>query len=518
MTDWLRAARAALVAAALAAPALAAPVLGEHQTSTVAVDSGAVVGGSEGGVLTFKGVPFAAAPEGDLRWAPPRAPPPWATARMADQFGPACPQKVSPDRPNAGGVMGPTSEDCLFLNVWTPRGAPEAGRRLPVMVWIYGGANLFGSGSLGAYDGWAFARDGVILVTFNYRLGVFGFFAHPAITQAAAPGEPLVSYGLMDQIAALQWVKRNIGVFGGDPANVTVFGESAGGVDILALMAAPSAKGLFAKAIVESGGGWSPAVTLARREAQGEALAVKARAPAGASLAQLRALPAQALVEAGERDFGPAVDGRLLTQSPSQAFAHGQFAHIPLIIGSNSHEASLMKSFGIPAPVIVAMAPAEVKAAYGDHETQDDLAADLFTDGFMGGPARWIAGKASADPSWLYHFGYVVEARRGKVKGADHASEIAFVFDSWDHLGILGEGVPVSAADHAVTRVMHSCWVAFARTGLPTCDGAPAWPAYTSANDQLMDFEATPAVTAHFRKAQYDAQEAHALTTLGVGK
>jgi para-nitrobenzyl esterase len=509
----VRAALAVLMAVAISGSAMATS--GDPKVNTA---SGPVIGEAQDGVLSFKGLPFAAAPDGALRWAPPRAPRPWTPARRADQFGPACPQKVNPNRPNAGGAMGPTSEDCLFLNVWTPGGAPDGGAHLPVMVWIHGGANVYGSGSLGAYDGSAFVRDGVILVTFNCRLGALGFFAHPAITQAAAPGEPLVSYGLMDQIAALQWVKRNIAAFGGDPANVTVFGESAGGVDILALMAAPSAQGLFAKAIVESGGGWSPAVSLARREAQGEALAIKAGARAGASLAQLRALPVEALVNAGERDFGPAVDGRLLTQSPSQAFADGRFAHVPLIIGSNSHEASLMKSFGIPAPLVVAMAPAAVKAAYADVKDPDELAAALFTDGFMGGPARWIAGKASAGPAWLYHFGYVVEARRGEVKGADHASEIAFVFDSWDHLGILGEGLPVSAADHAVTRVVHSCWVAFAKTGVPTCAGAPAWPAYTTANDELMDFEATPAVARHFRKAQYDAQEAHALMTLGVGK
>ena len=245
---------------------------------------------------------------------------------------------------------------------------------------------------------------------------------------------------------------------------------------------------------------------------------MKAGAPADASLAQLRALPVQALLDAGGQDFGPAVDGRLLTQSPSQAFASGEFSRVPLMIGTNSYEASLMKSFAIPPAVIVAMAPASVKAAYADVKDTDDLAAALFTDGFMGAPARWIAGKASANPAWLYHFDYVLGVQRPTAKGAQHDAEIPYVFDSWSHLGALGAGLTLNDQDRAMTALVHSCWVAFAKTGVPTCAGGPAWPAYTPANDALMDFAVETGVRTHFRKAQYDAQEAHALPTLQIGK
>ena len=220
----------------------------------VTIDSGVLVGSEVAGARVFKGVPYVAPPTGDLRWAPPAPVRPWTGDRAADTFSQICPQKVHADgSPNEGGASGSFSEDCLYLNVWAPPAAVRDPKGAPVMVWIHGGGNVVGAGSLGAYDGSAFARDGVILVTLNYRLGVLGFFAHPALTKAAASGEPLVSYGLMDQIAALQWVKRNIAAFGGDPSNVTLFGESAGGADTLALMATPMARGLFAKAIVESG-------------------------------------------------------------------------------------------------------------------------------------------------------------------------------------------------------------------------------------------------------------------------
>ena len=313
---------------------------------TVRIDSGPLTGEADGNLLTFKGVPYAAAPIGALRWAPPRPPTPWTAPRPARDYGAICPQPINADgSPNAGGAAGATSEDCLFLNVW----APKAAKRAPVMVWLHGGGNTLGAGSLGAYDGSAFVRDGVILVTLNYRLGALGFFAHPALTRAASPGEPLVAYGVMDQIAALEWVKRNIAAFGGDPANVTLFGESAGGEDALILMASPLARGLFAKVIVESGGGWSPPVTLGERERQGETLIAKAGAAKDATLAQLRALPVAALTGKSESlEFGPAVDGRLLPESVSQAFAAGHAAPAPLIIGTNSFEASLMASFKVP--------------------------------------------------------------------------------------------------------------------------------------------------------------------------
>ncbi len=507
MTRRNGAALAAIIGlAALAGAAAADPV-------KVKIDSGVLVGSSAGDVVSFKGVPYMAAPVGDLRWAPPKPVAPWAGERAANAYGPVCPQTLYANHPNGGGAMGPSSEDCLFLNVWTWKAAHKA----PVMLWIHGGANEYGAGSLGAYDGSAFVRDGVMLVSINYRLGALGFFAHPALTKAARPSEPLGDYAIMDQVAALKWVRRNIAAFGGDPDNVTVFGESAGGADTLTLLATPSAKGLYVKAIVESGGGWSPPLPLAKAEGEGEALMRKAGAPAGASLAQIRALSADALVAAGGR-FGPIVDGRLLTESPSQAIGRGHAADVPLMIGSNSFEASLMKEFGVPPTMLLATIPATVLAAYADLPDPEAKASAVFTDAVMGGPARWVAGQESGGkPAFLYHFSYVLDAQRPTSKGAGHASEIPYVFDSWDTVGPNGNGAPISAADRAITKRVHSCWASFAKTGRPDCAGGPAWPAYTPDGDTLMEFNGAPHLEMHFRKAQLDVQEAHALPTLEIG-
>ncbi|MDB5479182.1 MAG: carboxylesterase [Caulobacteraceae bacterium] len=530
----LRALTASSLAAAsfaLASSALAEPV-------RVTIDSGVLVGQAKGEVAVFKGVPYAAAPVGKLRWSPPQQPASWSRPRPADAFGPICPQPLKPNgAPNEGGAVGPSSEDCLFLNLWAPRpGVSSAANprarggtdKAPVMVWVHGGGDTTGAGSLGAYDGTAFARDGVILVTLNYRLGPLGFFAHPAITKAAKPDEPLHNYGLMDQIAALEWVKRNIAAFGGDPANVTLFGESAGGEDTLALMTAPSAAGLFARAIVESGGGWGPPVTLAKREAEGQALAIKAGAPAHATLEQLRALPADAFAALPVHDAGAAVDGRLLKESVSQAFAVGHNTHVPLIIGSNTYEASLLETLRIPPAAILAIAPAPLKAAYADPPDDVGKARAMFTDAFMGAPARWIAAAeaetydpdtgANEKPAFLYNFAYVAQALRARVPGAGHASEIPFVFASWETMGPEGQGLKPSADDLRVTAVVHGCWVAFAKSGLPVCPGAPAWPPYTGSYDTLMQFDLNPTLKTHYRSAQYIAQQNAVLPTLDLQK
>jgi para-nitrobenzyl esterase len=269
---------------------------------------------------------------------------------------------------------------------------------------------------------------------------------------------------------------------------------------------------------VESGGGWSPPATLAKREALGEALAKKAGAPDGAGVDQLRALTVDALIGAGGTEFGPAVDGRLLTESPSQAFAAGRQTKVPLLIGSNSYEASLLESFKATPAMALAMLPAAAKPAYADLKTDDARASAMFTDYIMGGPARWIAGQASAGPAWLYHFSYVPKGRRSSVPGAGHATEIPFVFGTWDKLGVMNLGIKLTPADEAVVTTMHGCWIAFAKGGAPTCPGAPAWPRYTRESDTLMEFDgAPPRLETHFRKTQLDAQEAAALPKLGLG-
>ena len=367
------------------------------------------------------------------------------------------------------------------------------------MVWIHGGGHRTGAGWI--YGGENFARDGVVVVTINYRLGALGYFAHPALTKAAKPGEPIGNYGLMDQIAALKWVQRNIAAFGGDPKNVTVFGESAGGMSTLALLATPAAKGLYSKAIVESGAGWFQPKTLAEKEAEGAAALQKAGITAQTAQA-LRALPVETLVPVNG-DYQPFTDGRLMTETASQALADGHFADVPLIIGSNSGEDSLMGPGPLPAGRMAAI-PAAARAVYKDEAAAGDeiLARAVFTDRIMGGPARWVAAKASSGaPSYLYYFSYVGSRFPATKTRASHADEIQYAWEYW------GRRTPmslVSDEDKAMAGLVHGCWVAFARTSVPRCGGMD-WPAYDPAGDQLMEFGAQSGVRAHYRKPQLDA-------------
>ncbi len=468
---------------------------------TVTIDSGTVVGAIVDQARVFKSIPYASPPVGPLRWRPPAPATPWTGARDATQDGPACPQVVYPGHYNEGGYQGPVSEDCLTLDVFAPLHASHA----PVMVWIFGGGDVAGADSIAPNDGRFFARDGVILVAMNYRLGALGFFAHPALTKAAAPGEPLANYGLMDQIAALKWVKRNIARFGGDPANVTIFGESAGGENVQTLMVTPAARGLFAKATLQSGDGWGPSFDLPKAEASGVALAQKLGLPADATADQLRALPVGQLIGSGPT--GPIVDGRLVTESAQQGFARGHQAPAPLIIGSNSWEASLLPPARYAA-YAAALSPG-VRAAYPDDAADPTkLAQDAFTDATMAAPARWYAAQASKKAAaWLYEFPYVRVVRRGKIPGANHTSENPYVFDT--QMIVPNYSSEIVDADRAVAAFMHSCWVSFAKTGRPTCqaDGR-AWPGYSATCDDLMVFDSPPRIAAHYRKAQLDAQDA----------
>jgi para-nitrobenzyl esterase len=488
------------VAALLAAGSAALADPGAADAPRARIDTGVVVGARQDAARVFRAIPYAAPPVGPLRWRPPQPAASWNGERAATEDGPACPQVVYPGRTNEGGYAGPTSEDCLTLDVF----APLQARRAPVMVWIFGGGDVAGADSIPPNDGRFFARDGVVLVAMNYRLGALGWFAHPALTKAAKRGEPLANYGLMDQIAALKWVKRNIAAFGGDPDNVTIFGESAGGDDVLTLMVTPAARGLFQKATVQSGGGWGEARTQA--EAAGTVLAEKLGLPADATAEQLRALPVDKLVGVGG-PAGPIVDGRLLTETAMQGFARGHQAPAPLIIGSNTWEASLL-----PPPRYAAYAaalPAAVRAVYPDEAADPaKLAQTAFTDATMGAPARWFAAKASAKAgAWLYEFSYVRVVRRGKIPGANHTSENPYVFDT--QMIVPNYAAEIVDEDRKVAAFMHACWVAFAKTGKPACEtGGQAWPAYGPGTDELMDFDSPPKIVAHYRKAQLDAQQA----------
>jgi para-nitrobenzyl esterase len=386
------------------------------------------------------------------------------------------------------------------------------------MVWIHGGGNTTGASSVPYYDGTAFARDGVILVSINYRLGVLGFFAHPALTRAAKPSAPLGNFGLMDQIAALKWISHNIAAFGGDPKRVTVFGESAGGQDILLLMGTPAAKGLFAQAIVESGGGWDTPPTLAAKEALGVTAATAAGLPDTATAADMRALPLSKIeTPAFAAAAGPMLDGRMIRLSAAQAFASDGIAHIPMVIGSNDGEDSLMGARG-GAALLARTPAAEIEAVKAAYPGAADalIARNIFRDGVMGAPARWFAGKAaSRAPIWLYEFSYVPPAAHAFFPRAPHGEEVLFVFETLDR-----SPLPVSTlspADFALSRTVHSCWVAFAKTGVPTCPNGIAWPKYDLASRPALVFDTETRVTPGFRDAAYAAQEAAFMARGGPG-
>ena len=336
-----------------------------------------------GGIMSFKGVPFAEPPVGDARWTPAKPVRPWTGAKDATKFGPACLQrtKLTPQEMASVGAVPPaTSEDCLTLNVFAPA---KADKPLPVMVWIHGGGHTAGAGSLDFYDGTRFARDGVILVSINYRLGLLGYFAHPSLSKSADVGAPLGSYGMTDQLEALRWVQRNIKAFGGDPAQVTVFGESAGAQSTLTLLTVPAAKGLFARAVVESSyiGGAFP--TLAEAEATGAGIATALNLKgADATAADLRGLSGEALIAAqNQMELGPIVDGRLLPKRPADALAAGEAQGVPVMIGSNSDEGSVN---GGKAEGALKLAPADLvtaaRAHYGLPADKDALLARRSTD------------------------------------------------------------------------------------------------------------------------------------------
>jgi para-nitrobenzyl esterase len=457
----------------------------------VRVDAGQLQGVVTDSIASFKGVRYAAPPVGSLRWRPPQPVQAWSGTRDATKFGALCMQKINPDDNGVG--PGLASEDCLTLNVWTPVGRP--GGPLPVMFWIHGGGYVNGSGTAALYDGTGLAKQGIVVVTINYRLGRFGFFAHPALTQENPEG-PLGNYGLMDQIAALRWVRRNIAAFGGDSADITIFGESAGGGSVLRLMTSPMARGLFRHAVAESGLGRERMARLDTTNAEGlrsaeaagkafmDSLGVTSDDPAA-----LRAVPAAEILSAGDPDLftggGPIIDGKVLTMDVDQAFAHGIEAKVPLLIGTNSLEFPVFDENSPLFQKVVRFTPeqrARAIAVYGGVEAyRDHIVSDLlFTE-----PARYLARQhaRNGEPVYLYRFSVVSPSVRDRFKGAVHASERQYVFRT------LGASPwPTSAGDSAVARTMSGYWVSFAEKGDPNGDARPAWPLYTTARDSVLDF------------------------------
>lgn len=480
----------------------------------VRVEQGLVSGapGKNPDVRVYRGIPYAAPPVGDLRWKAPQPPAPWTDVRAATDYSNDCWQQPYP--PAAAiyqSKLRPLSEDCLYLNIWTT--AKSAKDRLPVMFWIHGGGFTRGAGSGAAYDGEFLARKGVVVVTINYRLGIFGFFAHPALT-AESEHHASGNYGLLDQIAALQWVKRNIAAFGGDPDRVTIFGESAGSWAVSELMASPLGKGLFQRAIGESGGSFSPMTSLADGEKAGEKLVASfTQGITNDVLKTLRAVSAQDLLKAGSSEVVRAiVDGFVLPQSVYEIFAHGKQNDVPLLLGNNANEGTTLVPQG--AGVKAAMFTQGAKTRYGALADQflkiypadsDEEAVKSFYSAYRDQAFGWemrtwarLQTKTGRQLSYLYYFTRVAPGPLGQRLGAFHALEIAYVFGnfpwpfSWDD------------SDHKLSDIISSYWVNFATTGNPNGEGLPKWPAYSAQSDQALELGDKIAVRSETNKAGLD--------------
>jgi para-nitrobenzyl esterase len=465
----------------------------------VKTTSGMVEGKDEGAVHAFLGIPYAAPPVGDLRWKPPAAVAKWTGVRKATDFGPHCMQgNVYGDMKfrDSGG-----SEDCLSLNVWVPAEASRA--KLPVMVWIYGGGFVAGTSSEARQDGTHLAQQGVVVVSMNYRLGIFGFFVHPELAKESGRNSA-GNYGLLDQLAALEWVHDNIAAFGGDPGNVTIFGESAGSFAVSTLMAAAPARGLFQKAIGESGGAFSevlPTGTLAARETRDQNW-VDSLSTNG--LAGLRAMPASAVLDAenkkGAPRFTPLADGLVLTEPVPATYAAGKQAHVPLLAGWNRDEGA-GEGDGMTAEKWKARAAqlvgehADEFLTYYPADTDEQAvrsAIDYGSDAFIAfGTWKWIDAHVKTGDAPVYRYHFELAAPTSKFHPgsfAFHSDDIEYVFGTLD----TRPGAVWRPEDRKLSDEMMSYWTNFARTGDPNGTGLPEWPRFDKdGNVQHLDSEIT---------------------------
>lgn len=476
----------ACCATAFGAAGATAPAAGV----VVQIAQGALAGRDEHGLAVFRGIPFAGAPVGEWRWRPPRPAPSWRGVRDAGSFGPVCPQVLQPGYSKEALESRPMSEDCLHLSIWTPQA--RAGARRPVMVWILPGGFRQGDSGMAIYDGSALARRGVVVVSFNYRLGLFGEFAHPALSRAQA-GEPLANYHLMDQLAALRWVRANIEAFGGDPANVTIFGMSAGGMSVNYLMASPAAAGLFDKAISQSSalrmsydrklaeqsgtlpsledeglrhagkllaGASGAGVAAGERAAGGTGTATGTVAGAGAgagggraagadgddaaTLRALRAIPMQQLLDYQAKNpigtsggLNPVIDGRILTEPVGRAFERGAAARVPYMTGATSWEGSLVRGGAAalqPVLDLLALTRAQVEPLYQEPDAEK-LSWKLYSEFFLATQRHLAAAHARrGQPAWVYRFSRLLDAHVGDSFGAPHGAETRYVFETLDGL------------------------------------------------------------------------------------
>jgi len=517
----------------VAAAALAAAVLSLEPAfaKPVAVEGGQIADATPDatGVRTFKGIPFAAPPVGDLRWKAPQPVKPWTGVRNAADWGPRCVQT------NRLGEIDPLNkrmdEDCLYLNVWSP--AKTGGGSLPVMVWIYGGSNANGAGSQPDYDGASLARKGVIVVTFNYRVDVFGFLAHPDLTKESGTNSS-GNYGLLDQIAVLKWVQKNIRAFGGDPHRVTIFGESAGAFNVSLLMASPLAKGLFARAIGESGGGLTPVPPFGPKPLKtGEQDGVKfAQAMGANSIADLRAKSAQDILDQVQKtpiSYGFGVyDGYVVPANPATLYAQGKQNHVPLLVGWNADEGSYFAA-RIKLPADAPPFADRVKKLFGDMadkalklyppgstpEQEKASYVALLGDQIIGyGGWAWAERVAAGGKSPVYRY-YFTRRPPGAPElsinwrlaapGVFHSAEIPYVFNN---LALVKEWT-WEQDDMRIAEMMSSYWTNFAKTGNPNGKGLPLWPAYKSGGKgQVMELGKASGPRAEQNRDRYELLDA----------
>ena len=512
--------------AAACAVSLLVAASAHAQVKEAEVTGGKVVGIPANGIVSFKGIPFAAAPVGPLRWKAPQPLRPWTGALTARSFELACMQ--DPEFIRLFNAPPGTSEDCLYLNVWTP--AKAANDRLPVMVWIYGGGFVGGQTSVPTYDGTKLAEKGVVMVSVAYRLSVFGFLAHPELSKESGKGSG--NYGLQDQIAGLQWVKANIAKFGGDPSRVTIFGESAGGIAVSMLAASPAAKGLFQRAISESGGSFGSArysneggvnvPPLKVAEANGKAFLAKLGA---SDIQAARKLDANALQKAvgpglsGTDQFWPVFDGDVLPGDQYELYQAKRFNDTPVLIGTNSDEGGLFARPGMTSALFEKLvrdgfgkSADAILAAY-PHATNAEAVKsgrDIFREStFAWHTWAWamLQTEKGKSKAYVYYFDHRMPQQ---PNGAGHGSEIAYVFKN---LGApLIPGATATAPrpeDIAMSDLMSSYWTNFAKNGDPNGAGLPAWPVFGAANQQAMIFDTNPGARPLPNLAQIKAFDAY---------
>lgn len=484
----------------------------------VLVDGGMISGTTEDGIRAFKGIPYAAPPVGDLRWRAPQPVVGWEGIRKCDQFSAICPQNDYPVGSIYRSAPQPKSEDCLYLNLWAPAEPPS--EKLPVMVWIHGGAWTRGSGSNPVYDGASLAKRGVVLITINYRLGAFGFLAHPDLSKESEQGVS-GNQGILDTIAALQWVQRNVAKFGGDPDNVTIFGESAGSWSVNVLVATPLAKGLVHRAIGQSGARFGAAPRL--NEASGDTksahdLGVEfAKACGAESLAELRKLPADEILKASFRTQ-LTVDGHVFPDQIASIYAAGKQNKVPALVGSNADEMTSLSNPAMNPRTLDAVTKVmsqrygadafeKFKEIYG--VTDDATAAQAFLDvgsdlAFALGMRQWARfnDKSGVD-SYLYYFTHTPPGVGSEYLRAHHAAEIAYAFDN----AVSSDRRPYGEADQKLADQIADYWVNFARNGDPNGEALPEWPEYDPDTEGYIELDESVEAKQNLLKSRLDFLE-----------